>query len=713
MKKHISALLWIIKISIVVIGASASVLAQPIVADTCIRPAMPIISGSTHTICRGDSVQLSVGNCTGTVVWSTGQTGVQIGIRPQQTTRYTAICRTQQGCVSCYADVWKVTVQTPDAPVLTLSSGLLCAGDALTITAANCAGTVVWPNGSTGSQRIDYPDVTTTYTAYCQGETCRSNLARSVTVQIAQPPVPTVQVEQNTICLGQTTRLWATGCLGTVRWSDGKLGADRQIQPANAMTYRALCQVGTCVSDSSQPVLVNVQTQTSSLQLLTTLQNECPFQTVNLARALLDAPGGYVPTSTIEFRTGPLFSSAPVQSVGAVTAGTYYIFQHTADGCVRGPVAVQVRIVGCRNGIAPCQSNPASVVIRLDSLDRRAGVVRLSGQLRGSALSAHWQSNGTGLFIDTTLTSARYLASEQDRQRGSVTFALTTPDPDGAGPCLGQTASLSVTTAPDMTIATATIGLSKQALEPVWITNETVSLSYRFTVKNMGQLPIKTVQVADNLEPVLLAAGVQIVNRAVRADSGWVVNPAYTGLGADTTLLVANSCSLPAGYEKHLWLTITANVGRANTLTFDNTAFAQGQTEAGITYRDQSANGTDPDPDHNGDPTDNSNVTTLTVPSATVAEGGSVFIPEGFSPNGDGINDLFVIRGIPAGQTLSLTVYNRWGQAVFQQTPYANEWDGTTNTGGNARSGLPDGTYFYVAHLSDGREYARFLTLSR
>ncbi len=687
------------------------VIASPVPADTCTRPAPPVITGSAHAICRGDSVVLQATGCVGVVVWSTGQTGSQISVHPQQTTRYTAICRAPQGCVSCYADVWKITIQTPEPPTLTLSAGILCAGDALTITAANCAGTVVWPDGSTGLRFIDHPAVTTTYTAYCQGQACRSNPARPVAVQIGQPMKPTVQADQTEVCLGQATRLWATGCLGTVRWSDGQIGASREIRPTGSTDYRAVCQIGTCQSDSSTIFSIRVRSTAASIQLLTTLQNECPFQTVNLARALLDAPGGYVPGNTVEFRTGPLLTSAAVQSVGAVTAGTYYVFQHMADGCVHEPVAVQIKIVGCRNAIAPCQSDPPRVAIRLDTLDRRAGMVRLTGQLLGSAQTAHWQSNGTGLFTDTTVTLARYLASEQDRQRGYVTFALTTPDPDGNGPCLGQTASLSVAISAQESMVTG-LGLSKQALEPVWISKERILLTYRFTVKNMGQTNLHSVQVTDNLEPALVTSGVRIMDITVRADSGLTVNPAYTGIGADTTLLLADRSWLLAGNEKHLTLAITANVGQANTLTFENIALAQARTATGTTYRDQSASGPDPDPDHNGDATDNSDPTTVTVPPANVAEAGTVFIPEGFSPNGDGINDLFVIRGLPAGQTVSLTVYNRWGQPVFQQNPYTNEWDGTTGTG-NARQGLPDGTYFYVARLSDGREFFRFLTLSR
>jgi len=77
-------------------------------------------------------------------------------------------------------------------------------------------------------------------------------------------------------------------------------------------------------------------------------------------------------------------------------------------------------------------------------------------------------------------------------------------------------------------------------------------------------------------------------------------------------------------------------------------------------------------------------------------------IPEGFSPNGDGINDLFVIRGIDRFPSNSFVVFNRWGDKLFEANPYTNTWDGTSSTG--IRIGgdeLPVGTYFYVLDLGD------------
>lgn len=76
------------------------------------------------------------------------------------------------------------------------------------------------------------------------------------------------------------------------------------------------------------------------------------------------------------------------------------------------------------------------------------------------------------------------------------------------------------------------------------------------------------------------------------------------------------------------------------------------------------------------------------------------FIPGGFSPNGDGINDVFFIRGINNYPENTFVIFNRWGDKVFEASPYTNTWDGKCING--LRLGgdeLPIGTYFYLLDL--------------
>ncbi len=72
-------------------------------------------------------------------------------------------------------------------------------------------------------------------------------------------------------------------------------------------------------------------------------------------------------------------------------------------------------------------------------------------------------------------------------------------------------------------------------------------------------------------------------------------------------------------------------------------------------------------------------------------------LPNAFSPNGDGINDLFIpIRCPRFVRRVEFTVYNRWGKLVYESTDNIDlEWNGKNKNG----SVLPSGTYFYHAKV--------------
>lgn len=70
-------------------------------------------------------------------------------------------------------------------------------------------------------------------------------------------------------------------------------------------------------------------------------------------------------------------------------------------------------------------------------------------------------------------------------------------------------------------------------------------------------------------------------------------------------------------------------------------------------------------------------------------------IPNVITPNGDKVNDAFVIRGLEVYDRVHLTIMNRWGNEVYKNNAYNNEWIG---------AGLSEGTYFYVLELiKDGK----------
>jgi gliding motility-associated-like protein len=91
------------------------------------------------------------------------------------------------------------------------------------------------------------------------------------------------------------------------------------------------------------------------------------------------------------------------------------------------------------------------------------------------------------------------------------------------------------------------------------------------------------------------------------------------------------------------------------------------------------------------------------------------FMPNAFTPNGDGSNDGFLGKGFLEGSTnFQMSIWNRWGEKVFETTDPNDEWNGRQmNSGGNS----PAGVYVYVVTFTGPRkekmEFKGFATLIR
>jgi gliding motility-associated-like protein len=101
-----------------------------------------------------------------------------------------------------------------------------------------------------------------------------------------------------------------------------------------------------------------------------------------------------------------------------------------------------------------------------------------------------------------------------------------------------------------------------------------------------------------------------------------------------------------------------------------------------------------------------------TIIKSTVVVVVDLDAPNGFSPNGDGINDFFVVPELDSIQG-KLVVWNRWGDIVYQSDYYQNDWNGTCLGPmclGEER--LPEGTYFFQIDVK-GITQEGYVTLKR
>ncbi len=82
--------------------------------------------------------------------------------------------------------------------------------------------------------------------------------------------------------------------------------------------------------------------------------------------------------------------------------------------------------------------------------------------------------------------------------------------------------------------------------------------------------------------------------------------------------------------------------------------------------------------------------------------------PRAFTPNGDGRNDIWIIRNIDVYESCPIRIFNRRGQNVYEAAQYNNDWDGTMNG-----QELPEGAYYFILTCGNSEVHTGDITLIR
>jgi len=82
--------------------------------------------------------------------------------------------------------------------------------------------------------------------------------------------------------------------------------------------------------------------------------------------------------------------------------------------------------------------------------------------------------------------------------------------------------------------------------------------------------------------------------------------------------------------------------------------------------------------------------------------------PKAFTPNGDGKNDIWIIKNIDVFESCPIRIFNRRGQNVYEATAYNNDWDGILNG-----KELPEGAYYYILSCGASEVHTGNVTLLR
>ncbi|HEY0110038.1 MAG TPA: hypothetical protein VGB67_10450, partial [Fibrella sp.] len=310
-------------------------------------PPAPTVVCSTSSICPGESLELTVQQCSGTPMWSTGaaDNGKQsITVSPTSTTSYSVKCA-DGACMSAPSQLYTIVVVPVPAPTIAASSTLISEGESVTLTATNCPGTVTWNTNATGNSIVVKPSAAISYyTATCRFRTCTSEPSVTITVRRRGPENCTAKAGTllpaiSTVCASTMTSvtLSATDNGGrvvpagySVRYVLTK-GANLVIQQTSATpsftvpaTDAGIYTIHTLVySPATLDLSVVVPGTTTAMDVMNRIQS-------NQICADLDVTGARIKVN---------YASAPI-ILGAAKANSCLgdIVSLTATGCENGKV---------------------------------------------------------------------------------------------------------------------------------------------------------------------------------------------------------------------------------------------------------------------------------------------------------------------------------------------------------------------------------------
>ncbi|MCG9909938.1 MAG: gliding motility-associated C-terminal domain-containing protein [Flavobacteriales bacterium] len=382
-----------------------------VASDTIVVTSSPLasvqITENDFSICSGNTAVISATG-SGTINWSTGQTGNSINISSGGT--YTATVTNNCGSVT---DNITITEISAPSVVINETNFALCAGASATLT-TTASGTVTWSTGQTGNSiSVNTGGL---YIATVTN-TC-GNAADSI--QISTASQPSVQITQNNaaICEGETFVIQATGS-GTINWSTGQTGNSITVNDGGTFTATVTNSCGT-VSDSIQIT-----------------QNPLPFVNIQPVNPVICNATGIQLTADAN---APVSwnGNAPSASFTVNNAQTVVAIASNSCGTASDTVVVS-------EGILPQAqiSGPSIVSICTGSS------YALSGSGNGTLI---WSNQSTGNAITVTNSGVYFLISQTEcgTDTAFVNVSVSSPDasftanpPTGNIPLTVQTANQS------------------------------------------------------------------------------------------------------------------------------------------------------------------------------------------------------------------------------------------------------------------------------
>jgi hypothetical protein len=314
---------------------------------------LPVVnaSASVTSACAGSSVTLTASGNASYYGWQPGNlTGTSVTVNPATTTQYILLGADTNGCINY--DTVVVNIYAAPPVQVNTNTPSVCAGGSAVLTASGAVSYTWMPGNLTGTSVTVTPSATTTYTVTgTDANGCTATASVTVTVNtiasVAAAAVP------DTICVGQSTTLNATGA-ATYTWMPGNLsGASVNVTPATTTTYTVIGSTASgCIDSATVTVVVNPLPEVSIVSHFSTV---CAGQSITV-----NAYGADNYVWTPGNLTGSSITFSPLASVSYFVTGT------DTNGCsdtanlpiVVNPLPV---VVASASDTAVCAGSPVTL----------------------------------------------------------------------------------------------------------------------------------------------------------------------------------------------------------------------------------------------------------------------------------------------------------------------------------------------------------------
>ena len=601
--------------------------------------AVPNVGVNSPTICAAGSATLTATGAT-TYLWDTGSNNNPLVVSPASTTTYT-VTGTTAGCSATATAAVTVSASLN----VTVNSPTICAGQNATITALG-ATTYVWSDGSTDNPLVVTPASGTTYSVTGTSLSCTGTATSTVTVN----PLPIVNVNSPTVCAGVAATLTATGAT-TYAWNNGSTVNPLSVTPGVTTNYTVTGTDLGCSASATATVTVNPS----------------PNVTVNSPTIC----AGDVATLTATGATTYLWSDGSTDNTLVVTppASTTYTVAGTALGCtitVTSTITVnQTTVVITPATAAICEGASASIVA--------SGATTYSWS-PALGLSSTTGSNVTANPIVTTTYTVTGTANNCPDDETITVTVNPNPVVDFSSLPVSGCAPLNVQLTDLSTVSSGTI-ISWLWQEGNNSISDQQNPSYSFSYPGTYDITL-TVTSDQNCTTTLTNSGFITVNPLPVA--AFTATPQWAQINEPDITFTDLSSGSPVQWD---WVFGTGDVSAAQNpfYTYPDT----GTYQVMLTVTNQYGC------------IDRTDLTIVIAPYFTL------YAPSAFTPDGNGINDVFLPKGKYL-QNYELRVFNRWGEQVFESFDPAVGWNGRArNTG---KDMVPD---VYVYRISAQDEHNR------